>query len=106
VPKKDPIYTQTRQINYYCWTSWKELMSTLIYYELHKINCDALLYVFLRNTYLGVKVEQFLSKAKLNNDDVKLVCKFLRKFSKVVFNDIRAVSVIFNMLVQIVHTNS
>jgi hypothetical protein len=25
---------------------------------------------------------------------------------KVVFNDIRAVSVIFNMLVQIVHTNS
>jgi hypothetical protein len=82
VPKKDPIYTQTRQINYYCWTSWKELISTLIYYELHKIDCDALLYVFLRNTYLGVKVEQFLSKAKLNNDDVKLVCKFLRKFSK------------------------
>jgi hypothetical protein len=28
------------------------------------------------------------------------------KKKKVVFNDIRAVSVIFNMLVQIVHTNS
>jgi hypothetical protein len=61
----------------------------------------------MRIMYFEIQ-KRFLTKTLILSRFENIFCMdvLLNLLPKVVFNDIRAVSVIFNMLVQIVHTNS